>query len=196
MADSSWQGQARFPVEVLQSLSMAVRRGPVLYLGPDTSRVELFTFDGEHADAVVFSPRAVVTLRKEGAGIDVRGWPKDPGALEVPGGRYELVVMDGVLNALAPHEGDRVLSAVRRAACHGGLVLASALTTDAQLDAEGPSGGGRPLRLLLPGELSMAFAGWSLLYAVEKPLGADIGSAATGRAVVVARRPSGGTLLA
>ena len=52
------------------------------------------------------------------------------------------------------------------------------------------------VRFAAPGELAMAFTGWTLLHAVE--IAADAGDPDPGRAtsVVVARRPAGGTLLA
>jgi hypothetical protein len=186
----------------------------MLYVGcPEPAWLESLIAHG-FAPVIVGFPASTVVqcrqaLKDAGVGLDVH--ELDRSALELPKallpGTLAMSVLDGVLNQLWPEESDKLVASVRALTQPGGVVCTAARTTDDPMFVhrrEGVAsvarntfhlGEGRVERYVLPGELSASFGDWMTLHAVEKP-GQPTAQGHEVWAVVVARRPTGGTLLA
>jgi len=205
-APDAWAAWALPSESVLERHLPAAPRGDLLYVGPLTEdRARWLLRNGFAVEVVVPSASGVVEWPPPPAGVGAV-LRLDPTAPALPAMRYAFAVLDGAPNLLPPRSGARLIAAVRGAVKPGGVVYAAAYTA---ADADGathvPGGGGagqpdardQPPRawLLARGELAMAFEDWLLLHLVEGQVrdGAGRERSAT---VLVARRPSGGTLLA
>jgi SAM-dependent methyltransferase len=194
------------PGGVLERILAAIAPGPLLYLGPlDDRTAARFSSAGFDIEVVAFAPDAVLEWPAVG-GTAVAERILDPATMVLPDSRYALVVLDGVLSSLPPRDGERLVSAVRRAVRPGGVVYASAYTVAdpefaAACAAEEAVARNAVLRedgwhrFLLRGELAMAFGGWMVLHAADELAGNAPGTTRA-TTVLVARRPVGGSLLA
>ncbi len=194
----------------VERLGPAIPAGPALLLGWEHRLAErLLAGSLRTLDIAVFSPEEVVICH--GAMTAAIGWAVqavDPATVRFGPRTYAAVVV-AALATLAPPLGDRLVKQAKEATQPGGLVFVAAPTTD---DAEGERWhalglqvdrhtyrrpDGNLARFVVPGELSMGFEGWSLLQVAHRfrePAGQDEGRRAW--AMVVARRPLCGTLLA
>lgn len=198
---------------IARRLLPAIAPGPVLVIGCGDGRTPLLLAGSGFApvDAVDFSPSVVVKCRElaDAAGLPITVRQAAIESLELPGSRYALVIVAPVLHRLEPDAGDRLLQRLQRATLPCGVVIVAVLTTSdpecARLRAAGSAvarhtytgGGAGALRYYAQGEVDMAFEGWAVLHSLPgRYADPDSEDGYRGAAVVAARRPPTGTLLA
>lgn len=204
---AEWRRLETSPDRTIDRLLPTIPRGPLCYIGPlAPDRARRLGRAGFDVEIAVLADGPVIEWRPS-TDLDVAEREVGRRGSGLPDLRYTFMVLDGVLAWMSPPHGDGLLASVRRATRPGGVVIASALAIDdpayeALKPAEAAAtrravrlADGAWLRFHMPGELTMAFAGWTVLHSADETARDDRGRERR-LSVVAARRPPRGSLLA
>ncbi len=191
----------------VERLSAAIPAGPALLVGGELVVAEqLLAPSLKELKIVVFSPEELVKCHAGTAAAGCAVEVVDAAAARFAPRSYAVAVV-AALARFTPPVGDRLLDQAAQAVWPGGLLFVAAPTIDdaeaERLRALGPpverhtyrGPDGRLVRFVVPGELSLALGGWSVILAVHRRAPAA-GDTPRCWAIVAARRSPAGTLLA